>query len=99
MGNGMLQDVMDDDYRRHGEKRNGVFAASYSLTEKITSGIGAQILGLVLSYSGYSRGAAEQTPEAISGLYFSTSIVPAICMGISLIAIYYYQLHEEDLRT
>lgn len=98
MGNGMLQDIMDDDFRRHGERRNGVFAASYSLTEKITSGIAAQILGFILAYTGYQRGAAEQTAEAVRGLYFTVGIVPAICMGISLIAIYYYTLHEDELR-
>ncbi len=99
MGNGMLQDIMDDDYRRHGERRNGVFAASYSLTEKITSGLAAQILGFILSFTGYQRGAAEQTADAIGGLYFTVGIVPTVCMGLSLIAIYYYTLHEDDLRA
>lgn len=98
MGNGMLQDIMDDDFRRNGERRNGVFAASYSLTEKITSGIAAQILGLILSTTGYVRGAAEQSAEAIEGLYFTVAIVPAVCMALSLIAIRYYDLHEDELR-
>ncbi len=99
MGNGMLQDIMDDDFRRFGERRNGVFAASYSLTEKITSGLAAQILGAILAFTGYQRGADVQSPEAISGLYFTVGIVPALCMGLSLLAIYYYTLHEDDLRT
>lgn len=98
MGNGMLQDIMDDDFRKHGERRNGVFAASYSLTEKITSGIAAQILGFILAYTGYQRGAAEQSAEAVSGLYFTVGFVPAVCMGASLLFIYYYTLHEDDLR-
>lgn len=98
MGNGMLQDIMDDDFRRHCERRNGVFAASYSLTEKITSGIAAQILGFILAYTGYQRGAETQSPEAISGLYFTVGFVPAVCMGLSLLFIYYYTLHEDDLR-
>lgn len=98
MGNGMLQDIMDDDFRKHGERRNGVFAASYSLTEKITSGIAAQILGFILAYTGYQRGATEQSAEAISGLYFTVGFVPAICMGLSLLFIYYYTLHEDELR-
>ncbi|MBO6505911.1 MAG: MFS transporter [Kordiimonadaceae bacterium] len=99
MGNGMLQDIMDDDFRKNGERRNGVFAASYSLTEKITSGLAAQILGFILAYTGYQRGAEEQSPDAISGLYFSVGFVPAICMGASLLFIYYYTLSEEDLRS
>lgn len=98
MGNGMLQDIMDDDFRQYGERRNGVFAASYSLTEKITSGIAAQILGFILAYTGYQRGATEQSADAVSGLYFTVGVVPAICMGLSLLFIHYYTLHEDALR-
>ena len=61
MGNAMLQDIMDEDFRRTAKRKNGLFAGFYSLVEKMTSGIGAQILGAVLSLTGFDRRAVEQT--------------------------------------
>lgn len=99
MGNGMLQDVMHDDFRRSGEHRNGLIAASYSLTEKITSGVGAQILGFVLSASGFDRAAQTQSADAIGGIYITVALIPAFCMALSLIAIKAYDLSEESLAA
>lgn len=98
MGNGMLQDIIQDDQRRSGELRAGLFAASYSLTEKITAGIGAQLLGLILSFSGFDRSLSVQPDTAISGIFFAVGFVPAICMGLSLLAIQKYTLSEDSLR-
>ncbi|MDX1517425.1 MAG: MFS transporter [Woeseiaceae bacterium] len=97
MGNAMLQDVMDDDYRRSGVRKNGMFAGSYSLTEKITSGIGAQILGLVLSMSGFERTASVQSESAIQGIYIAVSVIPALLMFASLYFIHRYRLDESHL--
>ena len=98
MGNAMLQDVMDEDYRRTGERKNGMFAGSYSLIEKVTSGIGAQILGLVLSYTGFVRGAAVQSEPAVTGIYVVTALVPGVLMLVSLAVIRSYRLDEASLK-
>jgi len=98
MGNAMLQDVMADDFRRTGERKNGMFAGSYSMVEKITSGIGAQILGLVLSMSGFDRSVAVQSETAISGMYVVIAVIPASLMLISLVFVRAYKLDESTLR-
>jgi GPH family glycoside/pentoside/hexuronide:cation symporter len=98
MGNAMLQDVMDEDYRRTGERKNGMFAGSYSLIEKVTSGIGAQILGLVLSYTGFVRGAETQTESAVTGIYFVNALIPGMLMLGSLLVIRAYRLDEASLK-
>ena len=97
MGNAMLQDIMDRDYRDTGKRKNGLFAGFYSLTEKITSGIGAMILGSVLSLSGFDRTLSAQSDEAIKGIYLTASVIPAILMLVSLVAIYLYRLDESEL--
>lgn len=99
MGNAMLQDVMDLDFRETGKRKNGLFAGMYSLTEKLTSGIGAQILGLVLSVTGFSRAAIEQPESAIQGIYITVAVIPAGLMALSLVAIYLYRLDERQLET
>lgn len=99
MGNGMLQDIIQEDQSSSGELRAGLFAASYSLTEKITAGVGAQILGLILSFSGFDRALNVQSDEAISGIFFTIGFVPAVCMGLSMLAIQRYNLSEDSLRT
>ncbi len=98
MGNAMLQDVMDEDYRRTGDRKNGMFAGSYSLIEKITSGIGAQILGLVLSMSGFVREAAVQSASAVQGIYLVIAVIPGLLMLGSLLVIRAYRLDESLLR-
>ena len=97
MGNAMLQDVMDDDYRRTGERKNGLFAGSYSLIEKLTSGIGAQVLGAVLSASGFVRSATTQSEEAVLGIYIVTAAIPGFLMLLSLWLIHRYRLDESQL--
>ena len=98
MGNAMLQDIMDQDYRRTGERKNGLFAGLYSLVEKVTAGIGAQILGLVLSFTGFERMASVQNDMAIQGIYVTVAIIPALLMLVSLLAIRMYRLDEAALR-
>lgn len=97
MGNAMLQDVMDEEFRRTGQRKNGMFAGSYSLIEKVTSGLGAQILGLVLSLTGFVRGVAEQPESAVAGMYLVVAIIPGILMLVSLLAIRTYGLDESKL--
>ena len=97
MGNAMLQDIMDEDYRRSGERKNGLFAGLYSLVEKVTSGVGAQVLGLVLSVTGFQRVAATQSESAIQGIYITVAVIPALLMLVSLLAIRMYRLDEKAL--
>ena len=98
MGNAMLQDVMDLDYRQTGKRKNGMFAGLYSLVEKITSGIGAQILGAVLSLTGFDRMASTQTESAVNGIFVTAVWIPALLMFVSLEAIRRYRLDEDQLE-
>ncbi|MCH9696017.1 MAG: MFS transporter [Gammaproteobacteria bacterium] len=97
MGNAMLQDIMDEDYRRTGHRKNGMFAGSYSLVEKLTSGLGAQILGLILSATGFVRSATVQTELSVQGIYLVVAIIPAGLMLLSLLLIHRYNLQESQL--
>jgi GPH family glycoside/pentoside/hexuronide:cation symporter len=99
MGNAMLQDVMDLDYRETGRRKNGMFAGIYSLVEKITSGIGAQVLGLVLSATGFDRLAATQSDAATNGIFVMVALIPALLMALSLAAIRRYRLDESRLHA
>ena len=99
MGNAMLQDVMDDDFRSSGQRKNGMFAGTYSLIEKLTSGIGAQILGIVLSTSGFDRNLPQQPDGAIAGIYVTVAVMPAILMLLSLLIIRRYRLDESRLTA
>ena len=95
----MLQDVKDEDYRRTGHRKNGMFAGSYSLIEKVTSGIGAQILGLVLSLTGFVRGVDVQSESAVQGIYVVVAVIPGLLMLASLFVIRTYRLDESRLEA
>ncbi len=97
MGNAMLQDIMDADYRESGERKNGLFAGSYSLVEKLSGGIGVQVLGLVLAFTGFDRAASEQPESAVMGIYVTAALIPAVLMVLSLFVIRRYSLVESRL--
>jgi Na+/melibiose symporter-like transporter len=76
-----------------------MFAGMYSLVEKITSGIGAQILGLVLSLSGFDRLAETQSESAVDGIYVTIALIPGALMLLSLEVIRRYRLDESRLTA
>jgi len=53
MGQSLLPDTMEYDYRRTGMRREGAFSGAYSMVEKAGFAVGPLIIGLLLSNAGY----------------------------------------------
>lgn len=102
MGQSLLPDTMEYDYRRTGLRREGVFSGLYTTMEKAASAIGIAAVGTFLSAMGYvqSRGAAvEQPPSAITAILLCVALLPAAVSLASACALMFYDLDEEKLRT
>jgi len=102
-GQSLLPDTMEWDYRRTGLRREGMLSAVYTIVEKLAFAVGAGLTGVLLGTSGYVRAsgaaAVTQPQSAIDAIYFLASFAPMILLLLSCVALAYYDLSEEKLRS
>ncbi|UVO50494.1 MFS transporter [Sphingomonas sp. SUN019] len=101
MGQSMLPDTMEYDYRRTGLRREGVFAALYTTVEKFSGAIGVALVGALLGAYGYvqSRGGAIAQPEsALWAIRIAMAYVPAAITLAGMTALAFYDLEERKLN-
>ena len=92
----MIADVADYSEYVNYRRATGFVFAGIVFALKAGLGIGGAILGFLLSGFGYISGAGAQQPEsAITGIMLSSSIIPAICFFIGVIALYYYPITKD----
>ncbi len=100
MGQSMLPDTMEYDFRRTGLRREGIFAALYTTVEKLSGAIGVALVGALLGSAGYlqSRGAGVVQPEsALAMIRFIMAWIPTIITGLGIAALLFYNLDEAKL--
>jgi glycoside/pentoside/hexuronide:cation symporter, GPH family len=97
----MLPDVISHDAARHRDGQAGVFSGMWTAGETTGMALGATVLTVVLAATGYAQSTAgaavTQSPEAVVGIVLSFSVVPALLMGLSLIALLRYRLRKADI--
>ena len=102
MGQSLLPDTIDFDYRRSGLRREGVFSAIYSFVEKASFAAGPLVVGILLSAFGYvpgRPGAAPvvQTHQAMLGITMGVAVIPAIASMLAVLVLRFYRLTQEEL--
>jgi len=98
MGQSMLSDVTEYDYRRTGLRREGVFSGLYSFVEKGAAAFGPAILLFVYQATGFQSKAGVQTPEAIDGIRHAAAYLPCLYFGLSIPLLLFYHLDEAKLK-
>lgn len=99
MGQSMLPDTIEYDYRRTGLRREGVFSGLYSFVEKAAFAFAPAITGLVLGYFGFVSKAPTQSPTALTGILIAAGVLPAIYFALSLPLLMRYDLTEARLKA
>lgn len=99
MGQSMLPDVIEYDYRRTGLRREGVFSGLYSFVEKTAFAIAPAIVGFILAAYEFNKMAAVQPPEALRGILIVQAVLPVIYFTLSALALYFYNLTEATLKS
>jgi GPH family glycoside/pentoside/hexuronide:cation symporter len=98
----MIADAIEWDTIRTGLHREGMFTAVFSFVEKFAGAIGPTIVGVALSWAGFSA-TSEVTPESYATLRHATligvSYFPAVCATLSVVVLCFYSLSEERLAT
>jgi GPH family glycoside/pentoside/hexuronide:cation symporter len=102
MGQSLLPDTMEYDYRRTGLRREGIFAGFYTTVEKLSGAIGVAVVGAILSTAGYiqSQGTQVQQPDsAIKAIYLIMGCLPALISFLGIVALLFYRLTEDKLKS
>ncbi len=102
-GSAMLPDIMEYDRRRSGVSQEGLYAATFSLIEKIAYTVGPIMLGFLLGYAGFietERGEMVDQPEsAITAIRIAVALIPGVLSIIGGLIMCFYDLNEEKLKS
>ncbi|KKB73010.1 MULTISPECIES: MFS transporter [Bacillus] len=77
-----------------GKRLSGLIYAIIGFFFKFGMALGGVVPGLILDKFGYVAGQA-QTPEALTGILITTTVVPVIFLILAMIDINFYNLSEE----
>ena len=104
MGQSMLPDTMEFDFRRTGERREGTYSGFYSVVEKAGFAIGPPIIGFMLSAAGYvglahGEGPVQLSAAAVRAVYWGVSIIPALATIAAMLPMRFYTLTEASLKS
>ena len=97
----MLTDAMELDYHRSGLRREGMYSALYSFTEKLASAVGPLILGIALSGAGFDPKSppAQVTESVRQAVLLSIAYVPVAMGVLSILILAFYRLDEPTLKA
>jgi GPH family glycoside/pentoside/hexuronide:cation symporter len=103
LGTSLLPDCAEYDFRRTGMRREGLYSGFYSFVEKTAFAIGPLLSGLILTAGGFvksSGGVAPVQPEsAITAVYFTSSVIPALAPLLSIAFLWRYRLTQEQIAA
>lgn len=102
MAMSMLTDIINLDSQRSGVRREGVFTAFYSFTEKFTFAFGPLIVGLALAAAGFNQDLPPdqlQTPQIRQALLLGVAYIPAALGLASILLLWGYRLQRKDVDS
>ena len=79
-----ITDIIDDEEIATGRREDGTVYAVYSFARKVGQALAGGLGGWALDIIGYQSEETVQTPEVISGIYTTSTLIPAI--GFLLVA-------------
>ncbi len=96
----MLSEVIDDDARKHGYRREGIFFGMNGGIVKAAFSMQGLFLGAVFTAAGYVAGAATQTESAVWGIRFLIGGTPLISILISWLLLWKFPFgREHEVKT
>lgn len=102
IGQSLLPDTIEYDFRRTGMRREGIFAGVYTTVEKVSFAFGPAILGLILSAMGWAEAQGgqpmPQTERALMAIDIALWI-PAVTLILSCLCLTRYHLDAHTLAT
>lgn len=91
----IIYDVCEYDELVTGKQRQGAIVSLQGLVEALASGIGVQLLGIILQMGGFDGSAAVQTERALRWVENSVTIVPAVFLVLAFCALSCYPITKK----
>jgi len=79
----------------HGRRISGIVNALTGIFYKAGMALGGVVPGLVLSFVGFDKNAATQTPLAEQGILWLVAVIPAILLLLAMFIISRYELDDD----
>ncbi len=79
----MLGDVIDEDQLEGGERRDGLYAGTFTFLRKLGGALGVALAGLALDAAGFARGGGEQPESALLAIRVLAGVVPILFLWIA----------------
>jgi GPH family glycoside/pentoside/hexuronide:cation symporter len=95
----MLAEIIDDDARRHGISREGIFFGMNGGIVKAAFSLQGVFFATVFSLTGYVAGVAEQSASAVWGIRFLIGITPLLSIILSSLWLWKYPLGRETTKV
>jgi GPH family glycoside/pentoside/hexuronide:cation symporter len=86
----IVADVIDDDELKTGFRREGMFFGIANFFMRLSMILSITTISLVFTETGWDQYVANPGIDVKIGLRFLFVVVPAIALGISLVALYFY---------
>ena len=80
----MIYDVCEVDRLMNSQDRAGMVISLQSLSEAMSGAVAMQLMGLILSLSGFDGSAAVQSGTALQWTGYSFTLIPALFMVLSI---------------
>ena len=93
---GMVSDSIEYGDYKNGVREEGLSCSFLSLSAKIATAVCGSVGVLLLASIGYVPNAA-QTETAKNGINFVVNIIPAICVVVSMIPLFFYKLENKKM--
>ena len=91
----MMADTIEYAQVKTGSRNEGIIFSSLTFVSKLKMGAASFFVGLVLKSSGYIPN-VEQSPEALTGILMTMTLLPALGLALSVIPLMFYKLTDED---
>ena len=96
----MYADVADYAEQKDGTASTGLIFSSGSMAQKFGGAFAGWAVMALLAAFGYNTAeGAVQTPEALDGLKYLMSFVPAAIAGVSMLVMFIYPLNKSRMAT
>ncbi|GAA4076539.1 MFS transporter [Nonomuraea soli] len=88
----LLAEVIDDDERRTGLRREGMYMGMNGFIVRWSASLQAVLLAVVLSASGYRAGAAQQPESVVTGVRLLLGGVPLVVLALAFLCFVIYPI-------
>jgi GPH family glycoside/pentoside/hexuronide:cation symporter len=99
LGDVIMSDVIDEDEMRNGTRREGMFFAVNGAAVALSSTIAATGFGIISTVYGFNPVLETQPDTVDAGFRVFMIVLPIIGAISAVIALLFYPLHGERLRT